>query len=151
VPLITVYSFGARDWDTHGNNFNLLKNTLLPPTDQAVSALLEDLHNRGLLDETLVLWMGDMGRTPRVNGGAGRDHWSFCYSILMAGAGVRGGQVYGSSDRHAAYPSTNPVSPADIASTIYHSLGIDPRDHVRDQEGRPLTVSTGDVVRGVFG
>ena len=151
VPLITVYSAGNRDWDTHGDNFSLLKTTLLPPTDQAVSALLEDLHQRGLLDDTLVVWMGDMGRTPRINGGAGRDHWSFCYSILMAGAGVRGGQVYGSSDRHAAYPSTNPVSPADIAATIYHSLGIDPRDHVRDQEGRPLTVSTGDVVRGVFG
>jgi len=89
-----------------------------------------------MLDETLVVWMGDMGRTPRINNGAGRDHWSFCYSILMAGAGVRGGQVFGSSDRSAAYPSTTPVSPQDIAASIYHYLGIDPRDHVTDQQGR---------------
>src|SRR5262249_57827196 len=80
VPLVTLYSFGNRDWDTHGNNFTDLKNTLLPPTDRGVSALLKDLEARGLLNETLVVWMGDMGRTPRVNKGAGRDHWSFCYS-----------------------------------------------------------------------
>jgi hypothetical protein len=151
VPLITVYSAGNRDWDTHGDNFRLLKNTLLPPTDQAVAALLEDLHNRGMLDETLVVWMGDMGRTPRINNGAGRDHWSFCYSIILAGAGIRGGQVYGSSDRSAAYPSTNPVNPADIVATIYHSLGVEPRDHVIDQQGRPLVVSTGTAVDALFG
>jgi hypothetical protein len=151
VPLVTVYSAGNRDWDTHGNNFQELKNTLLPPTDLAVSTLLEDLHNRGLLDDTLVVWMGDMGRTPRINGGAGRDHWSFCYSILLAGAGIRSGQVYGSSDRSASYPSTNPVSPADIAATIYHSLGIDPRDHVTDQQGRPLVVSTGNPLTTTLG
>jgi hypothetical protein len=151
VPLITVYSAGNRDWDTHGNNFRELQNTLLPPTDQAVAALLDDLHGRGLLDETLVVWMGDMGRTPRINNGAGRDHWSFCYSILLAGAGVRGGQVYGSSDRSAAYPSTNPVSPQDVAATIYHCLGIDPRDHVTDQQGRPIVVSTGIPVTGLLG
>jgi hypothetical protein len=151
VPLITVYSAGNRDWDTHGDNFSLLKTTLLPPTDQAVSALLEDLHQRGLLDDTLVVWMGDMGRTPRINGGAGRDHWSFCYSILLAGAGIRGGQVYGSSDRSAAYPSTNPVSPADITATIYYTLGIEPRDHVVDQQGRPIVVSAGTPVDALFG
>jgi hypothetical protein len=151
VPLITVYSAGNRDWDTHGDNFTLLKNSLLPPTDRAVSTLLEDLQNRGLLDETLVLWMGDMGRTPRINNGAGRDHWSFCYSILMAGAGVRGGQVFGSSDRSAAYPSTNPVSPQDIAASIYHYLGIDPRGHVTDQQGRPLAVSTGEPLHALLG
>jgi hypothetical protein len=151
VPLITVYSAGNRDWDTHSNNFRELKNTLLPPTDQAVAALLEDLDGRGLLDETLVVWMGDMGRTPRINGSAGRDHWSFCYSILLAGAGIRGGQVYGSSDRSAAYPSTNPVSPPDMAATIYHCLGIDPRDHVTDQQGRPIVVSTGSPVYGLMG
>ena len=88
-----------------------------------MSALLEDLDDRGMLDETLVVWMGDMGRTPRINKAAGRDHWSFCYSIVMAGGGVRGGQVYGSSDRSAAYPSTNPVSPADIAATILNAWG----------------------------
>jgi uncharacterized protein (DUF1501 family) len=151
VPLITVYSAGNRDWDTHGGNFQALKNTLLPDTDRSVSALLNDLDSRGLLDETLVVWMGDMGRTPRINGAAGRDHWSFCYSIVMAGAGVRGGRVYGSSDRSAAYPSTNPVSPADVVATIYHCLGIDPETHVRDQQGRPFIVSTGKPVHALLG
>ncbi|MBI3410641.1 MAG: DUF1501 domain-containing protein [Planctomycetes bacterium] len=150
VPMITVYSAGNRDWDTHGRNFFHLKNELLPPTDRAVSALLEDLHSRGMLDETLVVWMGDMGRTPRINADAGRDHWSFCYSIVMAGGGIRGGQVYGASDRSAAYPSTNPVSPADVAATIYHCLGIDPRAHVTDQQGRPLVVSSGTPIHALL-
>jgi hypothetical protein len=151
VPLITLYSVGNRDWDTHGKNFQLLRDTLLPPMDQGLAALLEDLRQRGLLDETLVVWMGDMGRTPRINGDAGRDHWSFCYSILMAGAGVHGGRVYGSSDRGAAYPSTSPVHPADVAATIYHCLGIDPRAHVADQQGRPLVVSAGSPVHALLG
>jgi hypothetical protein len=151
VPFVTVYSAGARDWDTHENNFRLLKDTLLPPMDRGLSALLEDLDGRGLLDETLVVWMGDMGRTPRINNGVGRDHWSFCYSIVLAGAGIRGGQVYGSSDRGAAYPSSNPVSPADIAATIYHCLGIDPRTHITDQQGRPLVVGSGNAVDAVLG
>ena len=116
-----------------------------------MSALLNDLEGRGLLDETLVVWMGDMGRTPRVNGGAGRDHWSFCYSIVMAGGGVRGGQVYGSSDRSAAYPSTNPVDPADVAATIYHCLGIDSRAEVTDQQGRPFVVSNGKPIHAILG
>jgi hypothetical protein len=150
VPLVTVYSAGNRDWDTHGQNFRTLKDTLLPPTDRAVASLLEDLAQRALLDETLVVWMGDMGRTPHINRDAGRDHWSFCYSILLAGGGIRGGQVYGASDRHAAYPSTSPVHPADVAATIYHCLGIDPRAHFTDQQGRPLVASTGSVVQGLF-
>jgi hypothetical protein len=151
VPLVTVYSFGDRDWDTHGNNFRALKDTLLPPTDRGLAALLEDLHASGLLDETLVVWMSEMGRTPRINKDAGRDHWSFCYSVLLAGAGIRGGQVYGSSDRTASYPSTNPVSPADLAATIFHSLGIDPRGHVTDQQGRPLVIGTGQPVTSLLG
>jgi hypothetical protein len=150
VPLVTVYSYGNRDWDTHGDNFRSLKNTLLPVTDRGLSALLQDLESRGLLDETLVVWMGDMGRTPRINKSAGRDHWSFCYSIVMAGGGVKGGQVYGSSDRAAAYPSTNPVSPADIAATIFHCLGIDPQAHVMDQQGRPLVVATGTPIHSLL-
>jgi hypothetical protein len=150
VPLVTVYSFGNRDWDTHGANFSTLKNTLLPPTDRGLTALLEDLNNRGLLEDTLVVWMSDMGRTPRINRDAGRDHWSFCYSILLAGGGVRGGQVYGSSDRAAAYPSTNPVSPADVAATIYHCLGIDPHAHFSDQQGRPLVVSCGQPLHALL-
>jgi hypothetical protein len=151
VPLVTVYSVGNREWDTHGNNFNDLKDNLLPPMDQGVSSLLKDLDSRGKLDETLVIWMGDMGRTPRVNKSAGRDHWSFSYSILMAGGGIRGGQVYGSSDRSAAYPSTNPVGPPDIAATIFHCLGIDPHAEMTDQQGRPLLVSSGMPVKGLMG
>ncbi len=151
VPMVTVYSYGNRDWDTHADNFQALKNTLLPTTDQAVSALLNDLDSRGLLDETLVVWMGDMGRTPHINKSAGRDHWSFCYSIVLAGGGVRGGQVYGSSDRSAAYPSVNPVSPADVAATIYHCLGIDPQAHVTDQQGRPFVVSVGKPLQALLG
>jgi hypothetical protein len=151
IPLVTVYSFGNRDWDTHGGNFPALKDTLLPPTDRGLSALLEDLHARGLLEETLVVWMSEMGRTPRINRDGGRDHWSFCYSILLAGGGVRGGQVYGSSDRGAAYPSTSPVSPADVAATIFHCLGIDPRAHVTDQQGRPLVVAAGNPIHALLG
>lgn len=146
VPLVTLYSFGNRDWDTHDNNFKQLKETLLPPTDHGVSTLLNDLAMRGRLDDTLVLWMGDMGRTPRINKAAGRDHWSFCYSILAAGGGIRGGQVLGSSDRSAAYPSTKPVAPADLAATIFHLLGIDPRSEITDQQGRPFLASTGTVL-----
>jgi uncharacterized protein (DUF1501 family) len=119
--------------------------------DQGVSALIKDLTSRGMLDETLVVWMGDMGRTPRVNKGAGRDHWSFCYSILLAGAGIRGGQVYGASDRYAAFPSTYPVSPADIAATIYHCLGIDAATHITDQQGRPFVICTAKPVNALFG
>ncbi|MHB1421962.1 MAG: DUF1501 domain-containing protein [Gemmataceae bacterium] len=151
VPMITLYSFGNRDWDTHDKNFSSLKDTLLPPLDQGVSALLEDLSSRGLLEETLVVWMGDMGRTPRINAAAGRDHWSFCFSIVLAGGGVRGGQVHGSSDRSAAYPSTNPVSPADVAATIYHCLGIDPHTRITDHQGRPLVLGTGKPLHALLG
>ena len=150
VPMVTVYSFGNRDWDTHGQNFRELKNTLLPPTDQGLSALLKDLDSRGMLDDTLVVWMGDMGRTPRINGGAGRDHWSFCYSIILAGAGVQAGMVYGSSDKTASYPSTNPVSPTDVAATIYHLLGIEPATHITDQQGRPIVACAGQPVQGIL-
>ena len=130
-------------WDSHVREGQRLKTALCPPLDQALAALLEDLHQRGLLDETLVVCMSEFGRTPRMNRGGGRDHWGPVFSVALAGGGVRGGQVYGSSDRSAAYPSTNPVSPTDVAATMYHCLGIDPRAHVTDQQGRPLTVSTG--------
>lgn len=150
VPLTTIFSVGNREWDTHGNNFNELKRALAPQMDRGFSVLLADLDARGLLDETLVVWMGDMGRTPKINKDAGRDHWSFCYSVVLAGAGIRGGQVYGSSDRHAAYPSTNPVSPADLAATIFHLLGIDPRGEMIDQQARPIVVSRGEVVKGIL-
>jgi hypothetical protein len=151
VPLVTVYSVPNRDWDTHSKNFATLKDTLLPTTDRAVSALLDDLGQRGLLDETLVVWMGDMGRTPRINPAAGRDHWSFCYSVLLAGAGVRGGQVLGSSDRTAAFPASFPVSPADILATVYHLLGVDHHAHVTDQQGRPFVIGTGEPIVSLLG
>jgi hypothetical protein len=147
VPMVTLNSVGNRDWDTHGNNFKELKETLLPVADRGVSALLDDLDNRGLLDQTLVVWMGEMGRTPVINKGAGRDHWSFCYSLIMAGGGIRAGLVHGSSDRSAAYPSANPVSPADIVATIYHCLGIDHHEHVLDQQGRPLAIGAGEPIQ----
>lgn len=125
-------------WDTHGNNFGKLKNDLLPQLDMAVAGLLGDLAARGLLDRTLVAVMGEFGRTPRVNGAAGRDHWNFCYSLLLAGGGIRPGMVHGASDRIGARPSLNPVLPADIIATIYHCLGI-PADHeLRDRFGRPF-------------
>jgi len=155
VPLITVYwntqSLTTPDsWDTHGDGFNRLKNHLLPPFDRAVTALLGDLHGRGLLDETLVVWMGEFGRTPKLNKNAGRDHWGFCQNVLMAGAGVRGGSVYGSSDASAAYAAELPVSPDDLAATVYHTLGFNPDQEVRDMQGRPLAISTGKPVLGLF-
>ncbi len=130
-------------WDTHSNNFVQLKQANLPNLDQVWSALLGDLEQRGLLDETLVVMMSDFGRTPRVNGSAGRDHWTFCYSVVLAGAGIRGGTVCGISDGHAAYVKDRPVRPADICATIYHCLGIDPDLQLRDRAGRPTAVAQG--------
>jgi len=111
---------------------------------------LEDLDQRGLLDETLVVCLGEFGRTPRINKQAGRDHWAGCNSVVLAGGGIRGGQIFGSSDRIAAYPATNPVSPADLSATIYHALGIEPLTEVRDSLGRPLTLSEGRPLRALF-
>ena len=125
-------------WDTHGQNFTKLKNQLLPPFDAGFSALLTDLVERGLLERTLVVVMGEIGRTPKINGGAGRDHWEFCYTVLLAGGGVKGGIAYGASDKHGAYPSQCPVSASDIVATIYHALGIPPDLELRDRLGRPI-------------
>jgi hypothetical protein len=130
-------------WDTHVKNFELLKNFHLPYLDLAYSALMEDLQNRGLLDETLVVVMGEMGRTPKINGNAGRDHWTHCYSVLFSGAGIQGGTVYGKSDAQAAYPDEDPVSPGDICASIYHCLGIDPEMPIYDLAGRPIPVAHG--------
>ncbi|MEX2118659.1 MAG: DUF1501 domain-containing protein, partial [Pirellulales bacterium] len=113
-------------WDTHTRNFPIMREYNLPYLDLTYGALLDDLDSRGLLDETLVVVMSDFGRTPRINGNGGRDHWTFCYSILFAGAGIRGGTVYGASDSQAAYVADKPVSTADICTTIYQLLGIDP-------------------------
>jgi hypothetical protein len=130
-------------WDTHTRNFPILRDTNLPHFDRTFSALLEDLNGRGLLDETLVVVMSEMGRTPRVNPNGGRDHWTFCYAMFLAGAGVRGGTLFGESDAQAAYVKDRPVSPADVCATVYECLGIDPDLTVPDRSGRPVSVAHG--------
>jgi hypothetical protein len=130
-------------WDTHTRNFANLRAYHLPYLDRTYGALMQDLEDRGLLDETLVVVMSDFGRTPRVNAKAGRDHWTFCYSVLLAGAGIRGGSVCGASDAHAAYVKDRPVRPGDVCATIYHCLGIDPEMTVRDRGGRPVPIAHG--------
>jgi hypothetical protein len=165
VPLVTVFwqNDGITNvsvyWDTHSRNFIDLKTRLCPVTDQALSALLEDLEQRGLLDETLVVWTGEMGRTPRVGqsvpGGAGagpdgRDHWGKVFTSVLAGGGIKGGVVHGSSDRYAAYPATNPTSPADLAATIYHCLGVDPRQEIPDRLGRPYVLCDGTPIGAIL-
>ncbi len=133
---------GAGQWDTHSNNFKLLKNFNLPVLDRNYSALIEDLDSRGLLDSTLVVVMGEMGRTPKVKkNGGGRDHWTQCGFILLTGGGVKRGMVYGKSDKQAGWPVDFPVSSADHVATIYQLLGIDPRSTVQDRDGRPINVS----------
>jgi hypothetical protein len=130
-------------WDTHTRNFPILKENKLPPLDQTLTALLEDLEGRGMLDETLVVVMSEMGRTPRINGSGGRDHWTHCYSAVFFGGGIRGGTVYGESDEQAAYVKDRPVSTADICCTVYHCLGIDPQTMVPDRLGRPNSIAHG--------
>jgi hypothetical protein len=145
VTFVTVHteSKGNGHWDTHNNNFNMLRQWLLPFLDAAVSTLLEDLDDRGLLSSTLVLVMGDMGRTPRVNGSAGRDHWPQCGFCLLAGGGTKSGYVHGGSDGSAAFPKDHPVSPGDLAATVYEALGLDSEMTVPDQLGRPVHVCHG--------
>jgi hypothetical protein len=140
---------GQAFWDTHGNNFPSLKTRLMPPADVAFAALLDDLAARGLLDETLVVWVGEFGRTPRVENG-GRQHWPQCYSAVLAGGGIRGGATHGSSDKIGAHPATNPVSPADLTATVYHALGIDPATEIPDPAGRPWKLADGTPLRQLF-
>jgi hypothetical protein len=139
------------NWDSHENNFARLKDDLLPPADQSLAALIEDLDERGLLDSTLVVALAEFGRTPRINGNAGRDHWPDCFSIVLAGGGVRGGAVFGSSDRFGAYPASDPVTPGDLAATLYWRFGIDPLTEVRDLTGRPYHLADGQPLRRLFG
>ncbi|MDB5312778.1 MAG: hypothetical protein JWO38_6980 [Gemmataceae bacterium] len=140
-------------WDTHGNNFKRLKGELLPQLDAAVSSLLGDLVDRGMLDRTLVCVMGEFGRTPKINtNGGGRDHWNFCYSLVLAGGGVKAGYVHGASDRFGAKPSRNPVTPADVVATVYECLGVPPDLELRDRLQRPITlVPWGGPIREVIG
>jgi uncharacterized protein (DUF1501 family) len=143
---------GQNFWDTHGDNFRQLKTRLMPAADAGFSALLDDLGERGLLDDTLVLWVGEFGRTPKIaRANAGREHWARCYSAVLAGGGVTGGQVYGASDRIGSDPSEKPVSPADLTATDYHALGIDPETTVNDRLGRPLALTEGAPLKSLFG
>ena len=133
-------------WDTHRGNFVNLKNNLLPYLDRAVAALLDDLHDTGLLDTTLVVMTGEFGRTPRINKDAGRDHWGPVMTMLLAGGGVRGGNVIGATDKIAAYPTSNRQTPENLAATMYHTLGI-PRTAIwKDVDGRPYELYRADPI-----
>ena len=152
VPMVAIHfneMTVCDGWDLHSKNFEALKGELLPMVDQGLSALLQDLKQRGTLDDTLVVCMGEFGRTPKINKNAGRDHWGECSSTLLFGGGIRPGQVYGSSDRMAAHPKTNPVDPADIQATIYHCLGLDPGRYMRDLSNRVWPISNGKVIRDI--
>lgn len=162
VPFVTVYTpvAGIDDpsWDTHLNNFPRLKKDLLPPVNLALPTLLDDMRSRGLLDETLVIWAGEFGRTPligarRSNNGnnvTGRDHWPGCYTVLMAGAGVPKGEYFGASDRLGWYPRDKAIHISDLTATIYDAFGIDPGQSIPDTLGRPHLLSEGHVVQGLF-
>jgi len=149
VPVVQANMGQVQNWDSHSDIFPTLKKRLLPPLDQAVAALLDDLESTGLLDETLVMMLGEFGRTPKLTG-SGRDHWAPCFFGLFAGAGVRVGQVIGKSDKIGAYPATTPYSPDDIGATVYHVLGIDPSVDVRDRQERPVRLNRGEVMRSLF-
>jgi uncharacterized protein (DUF1501 family) len=142
----------AQTWDSHGDIFRRLKKDLLPPLDQGVAALLDDLGTTGLLDETLVVLLGEFGRAPKLSGqgSPGRDHWAACFFGLFAGAGVCGGQVIGKSDKIGAYPATAPYSPDDVGATVYHVLGVDPASEVRDRQDRPVQLNRGSVIGSLF-
>jgi hypothetical protein len=164
VPLVTVFwpNDGIKNvsvyWDTHSRNFIDLKDRLIPVADQAFSALLDDLRDRGMLDDTIVLWTGEFGRTPRVGqvnsdagaGRDGRDHWPGCFTSILAGGGFRGGYVYGRSDKHAAFPAENPVAPQDLIATIYHALGVPADQTLADAAGRPQFIRPGKVIHDLF-
>ena len=138
-----VYNGQDANWDSHQSVFPRHRDHLLPPADQGLTALLEDLDGRGLLDTTLVVAMGEFGRSPRINANAGRDHWPHCYSVVLAGGGIKGGRVLGASDKIGAYPATDPVSPGDLAATIFSSFGLDPSREIRDFTGRPYRLAEG--------
>jgi Protein of unknown function (DUF1501) len=162
VKFINVYfaaTIGGQSvtdggWDTHGFNnkamYPILSQYLLPIANQTLPTLLEDLEIRGLLDDTLVVWGGEFGRSPRINSMAGRDHWPQCYTMLLAGGGVKRGHVFGASDRIGAYPAHSPVRPEDLSATMYHLMGIDPHAEVRDPLDRPVPLSRGSVIDDVI-
>ncbi len=157
VPIVQANMGKVQNWDTHSGNFRRLKDELLPPLDRGVAALLDDLAASGRLDDTLVVLAGEFGRTPRIgastgnaNGPDGRDHWSKCFSVAFAGAGVRGGQVIGQSDRIGAYPVGRFYTPGDFAATIYEALGVDPGVEIRDRFDRPIRLTLGERIEGLY-
>jgi hypothetical protein len=155
VPIVQATMGIVQTWDTHVANFPRLKDALLPALDRAVSALLDDLETRGLLDETLVVMLGEFGRTPKITEltpGAvpGRDHWPKVFPAVFAGGGVRGGQVIGKSDKIGAFPISRSFGPPDLAATIYHALGVDPATEIRDRLGRPLRLCSGEVITPIY-
>jgi hypothetical protein len=161
VPFVTVFSHTRVEqgsWDTHSNHYQYTRQVLLPPADQSLAALVEDLAERGLLDSTLVVWMGEFGRSPRMgvrfsnagNTADGRDHWCNCYSVALAGGGVQGGRVVGSSDGSGGYPRERPVHISDLAATIYHALGLDPRAQLQDIQGQQRYICDGNPVVELF-
>jgi hypothetical protein len=162
VRFVSVYfaqSIGGRSktsggWDTHGFDdtrmYEILPEWHFPSTDHTLPVLLNDLADRNLLDETLVVWVGEFGRTPKINANISRDHWPKCYTALLAGGGVQGGAVYGASDRLGAFPDRDPVTVGDLAATMYHSLGIDHTTEIRDNLNRPLPIANGRPVKEIF-
>lgn len=150
VPIVQANIGRVQNWDSHGDIFPTLKKRLLPPLDLGVSALLDDLDSRGLLDETLVMMLGEFGRTPKINNARGRDHWGHCFFGVFAGAGVRPGQVIGRSDTEGAYPVTRAFSPNDIGATVYHLLGLPAETEGRDRVGRPVRLNHGNVIESLF-
>lgn len=152
VPFVSVNWHNDRRnfWDSHGNVFNRLQNDLIPPADRALSALLDDLSQSGKLDETLIVWVGEFGRAPKVNASAGRDHHPRCYSGLLAGGGVRGGQIYGASDRIAEYPAEKPTAPQSLTATMYHALGFAPDITMYDSLNRPHRLYGANPIVDVF-
>jgi len=154
VRFVTVFDRdrNAQDvnWDSHALVFPRHRDHLLPPADRGFSALIEDLEARGLLESTLVVALGEFGRTPRINPGAGRDHWPDCFTVLMAGGGVKGGVAYGSSDRIGAYPEIDPVTPGDLAATLFDRFGLGPETEVHDLTGRPWRIADGRPIEQLF-
>jgi uncharacterized protein (DUF1501 family) len=162
VRFVNVYfspNIGGRSktsggWDTHGFDgsrmYEILPAWQMPLTDQTLPTLLTDLDDRGLLDETLVVWMGEFGRTPRINKNNSRDHWPSCYTVLLAGGGVKRGFRYGESDRQGAYPASGAVLPDDLSATLFALLGIDPQTEMRDGLGRPFPISRGRVIHEII-
>lgn len=152
VPFVNVYDFRqqGQNWDSHANNFAQHREFLVPPADRGLAALISDLEDRGLLDSTLIVATGEFGRTPVINGGAGRDHWPDCYSVLLAGGGIQGGAIHGASDAIGAYPAKDPATPADLAATIYWRFGFDPASHIHDQLNRPHHLADGEALKDLF-